>query len=351
MRLRSMTLDYSCIRKILVIKLRAIGDVLLSTAVLKNLRAAFPNAKIEFLTENPSREIIEGNPYLDSTIIFDNKNQSGLWLIYNVRQQKYDLVIDLFGNPRSAIVTLFSGARYRLGYRFKWRRYCYNIIVEPRGGEVHNLEFNLDALRALGITSIDSSIDFPLDADAEEFAEKFFQKEMLDERFVVALNPGGGWYTKRWLPSKYAQLADLLIRDYGVHILILWGPGEEVTARHIQSQMMSKAVLIPPSTLKQLGAILKRCSALVTNDSGPMHIAAAMGTPVLAIFGPTHPKLQGPVGNKHLIVRNENLACLGCNLTSCPIAHPCMEELSVPIVFETFKQLVEKNHLVEKAQV
>src|SRR5881296_2236111 len=131
------------IRSILVIKLRAIGDVLLSTVVLNNLRASFPDARIDFLTERPSREVIEGNPVVNSVLAFDGSNRRSLSLILDVRNRKYDLVIDLFGNPRSALVTFFSGASYRVGYRFNWRRYCYNIVVEPRGGEVHNTDFNL----------------------------------------------------------------------------------------------------------------------------------------------------------------------------------------------------------------
>ena len=128
-----MKIEKPAVRRILVIKLRAIGDVLLSTAVLRNLRLAFPDASIDFLTEVPSREVLEGNSDLSSLLIFDGKKQSGAGLILDVRSRQYDLVIDLFGNPRSALVTLFSGAKYRVGYRFGWRQYCYNIVVNPRG--------------------------------------------------------------------------------------------------------------------------------------------------------------------------------------------------------------------------
>lgn len=342
-----MKIDRSAINKILVIKLRAIGDVLLSTAVLPNLRRAFPDAHIDFLTERPSREVIEGNPYVNGIIIYDNKEQSSFGLLSEVRRKKYDMVIDLFGNPRSALITWFSGARYRVGYRFKWRQYCYNIIVEPRGGEVHNLQFNLDALRAIEVPIIESSIYFPLTDEGMKFAKEFFNEHNLSGEFVVALNPSGGWYTKRWRPHQYAKFADAVVRDYHAQVLILWGPGEHNLALEIQSTMTSKAVMLPSTTLQQLGAILQRCSVLVTNDSGPMHIAAAVGVPLLAIFGPTRPDFQGPVGEKHAVVRNEKLVCLGCNLTECPIGNPCMVELSVDEVTRTFAQLVEKHHLVQ----
>jgi heptosyltransferase-3 len=325
-------IDAAAIRRLLVIKLRAIGDVLLSTVVLDNLRAAFPHAAIDFLTESPSREVIEGNPAVNSVMVFHSRHQSGISLIREVRRREYDLVIDLFGNPRSAIVTRLSGARYRAGYRFSWRQSCYNIVADPRGGEVHNTEFNLDALRAMGLSVTNNGPVFPVGPDADAFAGEFFLRNSLGGALVVALNAGGGWYTKRWRTPSFAELGRRLAATYGAKILILWGPGERDDAEALVREIGGSSVLIPPASLKQLAAVAKRCSVVVTNDSGPMHIAAAMGTPVVAIFGPTNPRLQGPVGPGHRVVANEALDCLGCNLTKCPIGNICMTELSVDAV-------------------
>ncbi len=337
-----MKIDKSHIEKILVIKLRAIGDVLLSTIVVPNLRAAFPNAKIDFLTENPARDVVLGNSELDSVIVFNSKKQSGLSLIMDVRNRKYDLVFDLFGNPRSALVTQFSGARYRVGYRFGWRERCYNIVVEPRGGEVHNTEFNLDALRAVDIPIVKKEVRFPVSQEDDLFAERFFYDAKLNNSFVVAMNVAGGWYTKRWGITKFAQLANRIVEKHQAKIVLLWGPGERDEAERIKALMAYESVVIPPTNLPQLAAILKRCTALVTNDSGPMHIAASVGTPTVSIFGPTNPMLQGPFGNKAEIIRNETLTCLTCNYTKCPIGNPCMEELSVDSVMGAFERLVLK---------
>ena len=338
-----MKIDRSRVHKILVIKLRAIGDVLLSTAVLENLKSAFPQATIDFLTEKPSRDIIEGNAAVHSTLVFDGKVQSGVSLISRVQARRYDLVIDLFGNPRSALVTLFSGAPYRVGFRFSWRQYCYNIVVEPRGGEKHNIEFNLDALRAIDVPVSRPSIILPVGADAIQFAERFFLDRKLNDRFVIALNPGGGWYTKRWPLRRFAEFGDLVADKLGGQVLVIWGPGELPLAEEIRRSMRNPSILIPPCGLKELAALLQRCRVLVTNDSGPMHIAAAAGTPVVAIFGPTRPHLQGPFGNESEIVQNQKLFCLGCNLTTCPIGNPCMEDLSVEKVFGGFGDLMRKT--------
>lgn len=333
------------IRRILVIKLRAIGDVLLSTIVTKNLRLAFPDAQIDYLTEPPSAEVIQGNPFVNDTIVFNKNAMSGSGLIRLVRSKHYDLVIDLFGNPRTALVTRLSGAEYRVGYDFRGRAYAYNVVVTPRGGLVHNTQFNLDALEAIGVAIQDSNIYFQFADDDAAYVEAFLRTANLDNKFIVSLNSGGGWYTKRWGLDRFAELGDRIARTFNAAIVLTWGPGQLADAESIRSMMKQPAFVPPATTLKQLGALLKRSAFVVTNDSGPMHIAAALQVPVLGIYGPTNPILQGPYGSQHVVVRNEGLECLGCNLTKCPIGHPCMLELSVDTVFRGVEQLLKKNNL------
>ena len=146
--------------------------------------------------------------------------------------------------------------------------------------------------------------------------------------------------------DRFAQLADLLVDRFGATVVLPWGPGQLPEAEKIQALMKHKAFIPPATTLKQLGALLKRCTFVVSNDSGPMHIAAAVGTPVLGIYGPTSPALQGPFGSRHITVHKEGLDCLGCNYTKCPIGHPCMLELSVDAVMDGVQQLLNKNALV-----
>jgi len=336
-------IDRDIVRRLLVIKLRAIGDVLLSTIVTRNLREFFPESEIHFLTERASLDVLGGNPFIDAVVVYDRKTMTGVDLIRRIRKNGYDLVFDLFGNPRSALVAYLSGARYRVGFRFRARSYAYNIVVPPRGDVVHNTQFNLDALEAVGVPIVDRNIYFTPSADAERSAEEYFSRSDTTAPLVVGINTGGGWYTKRWGLDRYALLADRLVEEFGATILLTWGPGQLPEAREVAS-LMKHAALIPPATsLSELGAMLKRCSIVVSNDSGPMHIAAAVGTPVLGIYGPTSPDLQGPFGPRNLTVRNEGLDCLGCNLTSCPIDHPCMQDLSVERVFKRVELLLKNS--------
>jgi ADP-heptose:LPS heptosyltransferase len=338
-----MNVDPRFATRILIIKLRGIGDVLLSTAVTANLRRAFPDSRIDFLTEPPSVEVLNGNAFLDEIVVFDRRRMSGPGLIRMVRSRRYSMVIDLFGNPRTALVTRCSGARYRVGYRFRFRSYAYNILVTPRGAEVHNVQFNLDALDSIGVAIQNRNLYFPVASADEQFADRFFREAGLEGKTVAAMNASGGWYTKRWSIDRFSALADRLFERHGVSVVVIWGPGEEEQARKILEEMKHPGFLIPPTTLKQLGAVLNRCAIMVSNDSGPLHIAAAVGTPVLGIYGPTNPALQGPYGAGHMVVSNEKVPCLGCNLTECPIGHPCMVDLSVETVLEKAEAMLRKE--------
>jgi ADP-heptose:LPS heptosyltransferase len=328
--------------KILIIKLRAVGDVVLSTIVTKNLRLAYPGAEIHYLTEPASAEVLLHNRYVDRTLVYRKRTMSGWALIRMVRRERYDVVIDLFGNPRTALVTRLSGARIRAGFRFRGRAYAYTVVAEPRGDRVHNTQFNLDALIALGIEIQDRNIYFGYGPEDVSFINSFLTDST---RPLVCINQGGGWYTKRWGREKFAALADRVAEEFGARIILAWGPGEQKEVEELRGLMKQEAIIPPPTNLPQLGAMLARCALMITNDSGPMHIGAAVGVPVLGIYGPTNPALQGPYGDRHAVVRNESLDCLGCNYTQCPIGHPCMLELDVEDVMLALRQTVRANNL------
>jgi len=324
-----------------VIKLRAVGDVILSTPVLPNLRAAFPDARIDFLVERSCRDAVEGNEAVDRVIAFDKRGMNGARMLLELRRARYDMVIDLFGNPRSALMTFASGARYRVGYDFRGRSYAYNIVVKPRGAEVHNVEFNLDALRRIGVPVLPASPHFPLSAGDREFARREAERLGLTGRLAIGFNPGTNRPAERWPAERFGGLGRLLASRFGARICVFWGPGEKPLADEIAARIGEAAVVAPPTSLKLLGAMFERCSLVVSNDSGPMHIAAALGAPTVGIFGPVNPLLQGPYGEKARFVRKEGLSCLGCNYDkTCPIGNPCMTELEPETVAGVVEELI-----------
>ncbi|MFQ5629151.1 MAG: lipopolysaccharide heptosyltransferase II [bacterium] len=345
-------MQYPNVRNILIIKLRSIGDVILATPVIENLRKAYPHATIDFLTERPCYPIIKNHPDLNDVVVFNRTYIQNLsWhkslrknldFFKKLRGKKYDLVFDLFGNPRSALFALATGAKHRIGFAFRGRKYAYNKIVQPRGDKVHEVLFNLDALEKIGIPIKSTELFVEVDDVNAAYVESYWQEKGLDSRTVVGINASGGWYTKRWPLQSFAKLADWLIDKHQVEILLLWGPAERQDAETIAKMMQRKAVLAPQSDLNKLAAILSRVDLLVSNDSGPMHLAAAVGTPVVGVYGPTRPELQGPWGEIHTIVRNDGLDCLGCNGVICKIkSHDCMQNLEVKTVFAKVNQALE----------
>jgi ADP-heptose:LPS heptosyltransferase len=331
------------VRRILVVKLRAIGDVLLSTVVLPNLRAAFPDAALHFLTESPARDVVTGNPFLDEAIIFSPRRDSILRLFLKLHRARYDLVFDLFCNPRSAQMTFATGAPVRVGYPFRGRAWAYNVHATPRSDRVHNTEFNLDALAAVGVPIARREVHFPIPEADAAWADAWLRETRRGTGPLVAVNPSGTWETKRWGLPEFAALADRITEAFGAECVLLWGPGEEPDARAIAGAMRNPALVPPRTTLAQLGALLARCDYTVSNDAGPMHISAAVGTPTLGIFGPTNPHLQGPFHPGSAWVRLDSLSCIACNRTSCDIGIRCMRELPVERVFDTFTSLVSRT--------
>ncbi len=337
------------INRILVIKLRAIGDVVLATAVLPNLRRAFPRAEIHFMTEKPSLDAVRGNPFVDRVLSVPpdplakplrmSSWKAFIRCIRGLRNANYDMILDLFGNPKSAWLTWFSGAPVRAGFNFRGRKFAYNEKITPRGDRVHEVEFNLDAVRAVGVPVVYRRPFFSFSGKDEAVIDRWIEQNGLHRKFRIALHFWGSWEAKRWGLEHFAGLAERLVQKYHARVILLWGPGEKAQAERIQRLTGRQAILAPTMTLKQLGALLSKCRLVVANDSGPMHIAAAVGTPTVGIFGPTAWKLQGPYGKHSVAVYKKDLACLGCNRLKCN-RMTCMTALGVGEVMRAVEKVL-----------
>jgi len=341
-----MVIDSLKVKRILCIKLRGIGDVVLATVVLKNLKRQFPDAEIDFLTEPPSDLILETNPLINKIILYKKKEKfGGLKTIRSVFKNRYDLVIDLYSNPRTAFITFASFAKYRAGFPYKGRGYAYNLHGSTDRITYHSADLNLMLLGENGIPVICKEIIVAYTRPDKEFAENFLSSHNLSSENVVCISPSGGWPSKKCDPVKFAEIADAITAVYNVKTLIVWGPKDKHQAEEIQKLMKSDSVMAPPTKIRQMGALMSKCSFVVSNDSGPMHIAAASSVPVLALHGPTNPRLQGPYGKKHDWVRNENLDCICCNLLECPKKHECFLDLPVANVLNKVEILINKNKI------
>ena len=343
------------IDKILIIKLRAVGDVIMSTVVFDNLRNAFPKARIDFLTESESKDLLIGNPVLNQVHVYDRKHlltnsflirsKENRNIIKKIRNQKYQLVFDFFGNPRSAWLTWLSGAKYRVGYDYRIRRFAYNITVASRADRVHEVDWHLDALDILGIPIISKSLNVYIGTGSRNFAESFWHESGLDKQTVFAINFSGGWSSKQWPLERFAHLIDQLSLKYKCKFLILWGPGEKEQAEEIGHLATTPVNLIPETNLTQLAAILEKVDLMITTDSGPMHVAAAVAIPCVTLFGPTDPALQGPYGTNHEIIKNDSKECPGCKQKKDDAYHTCMKAITVKDVLACVDRAIIKNDI------
>ncbi|MGE5364894.1 MAG: glycosyltransferase family 9 protein [Bacteroidota bacterium] len=343
-----MFTDKNKIQKILIIKLKGIGDVILSTVVFDNLKAYFPSAKIDFLTENPSKIALENIPLLNEILIYGKTapGSGGFNIIRQVRRRRYDLVLDFYSNPRTAMITFLSGARYRAGFPYRGRAYAYNLPGPVERDKYHAAELHLEFLRHLGISTDSERLYFGLSEDDRTFADEFFRSKFSKEDIIAGISPSGGWPSKKCDPVKFAEIGDAIIERYSAKVLLLWGPGDQAEALEIRKLMKHKVTFAPLTDIRKMGALIQRCSFLVANDSGPMHISTAVGTPTLSLHGPTNPRLQGPFGKQHEWMRKEDLDCIGCNLLDCPRQHECFMQLDMDKVLEKIELLIRKNNIL-----
>jgi lipopolysaccharide heptosyltransferase II len=313
------------IKKILCIKPRGIGDIILSTIIIDSLINSFPSAKIDYLTEEFARPSLENNPMVNK-ILTMGKTEFPLKVALRVRKEKYDLLLDLWSNPRSAQITFFSGVRYRTGFAYRGRKYAYNILATSSRGETHSAEHNLEILKPIGVPVVSKKIHYYVSTKDKAFADSYFKKTFSGANPVVGIIPAGGWESKRCDKEKWVEIISEYKKIFNAEFLILWGPGDEEDAKYIK-QFLPFVVLAPSTDLNTMAALTGKCNLILANDSGPMHISAALGIPTIGIFGPTNPKAHGPYTERGGFVYKKDLHCIICNLLVCPYNHECMKEL------------------------
>jgi len=343
-----MKINKDNVKKILIIQPRGLGDIVLSTVISKNCRKDFPKATIDYVVQFPLNAALEKLPFINEIITYYRKSiKSGLGLILRVRKNNYNLVIDLFSNPRTALVTFLSGAKYRAGKPASGRNYAYNIEREAHDkNAVHQVQRNLDFLRQLDISHESQELFFGLGDEDIQYAEEFFNNNFNDGDFVAGISPSGRWPARKCDPVKLAEIGDAIVDRFGAKILLIWGPGEEEETKEISGLMKNKTYITSPTDIRQMGAFVAKCSMLVANNSGPMHIATAVKTPVISLEGPTNPRIQGPFGPANESIRLEELECIGCHRVECPKNHECFLDLPIKRIMDKIEILIKKNNLL-----
>ena len=342
-------------QRILIVKLSAIGDVVHTLPFLEALRARFPGARIDWLVEEEAADMVRGHPALDRVLISrrktwqrqvkDIRRAGGVLrrasrFVRDLRSTEYDLVVDLQGLLKSALLTALARSRRKVGPS-GGREGSRAVLTEtavPVDYNEHAVDRYLRVARALGCRTDGWAGRIPLDGKTEGFADAMFRDLGLESRPVVAMNPMARWRTKLWDPARFAVLADRLAGELQATVVLTGGKADRDVLDTIRKASAFDPInLAGMTSLKQLAAVYARCRALVSTDTGPMHIAAAVGCPVVALFGPTAPWRTGPYGNGHRVVRVP-MECSPCFRKSCD-HRACMDAITPDLVLDAVRDI------------
>ncbi len=305
--------------RIALIKLSSLGDVVHALPVAATLRARVPDARVTWIVESREAAVLRDHPAVDTLVPIDTRRwrrARGLTDLGNVvravagarrglRVAGFDVAVDLQGLIKSALITAATRAPLRIGFA---ARRCKeplgalftNRRVQPPAAARHVVDQYLSLLGPLGVTEPVREFRLPVEPVAEARAEDFLAARGLKPgRRLVILNPGSRRRDKRWPEERFRVLAERLTEDAAADVLVVWGPGEETAGRLIAPGGRTRAVLGPPTNLYDLLAFLRRASVLVAADTGPLHLAAALGTPCVGLYGPTSAVRNGPYGTGH----------------------------------------------------
>jgi 3-deoxy-D-manno-octulosonic-acid transferase/heptosyltransferase-1 len=338
---------------ILIVKLSAIGDVVHTLPLLEVLRTNFPQARIDWVVEEEAGQIIKGHPMLDHVLVSRRKAwqkniakprertaalHEVLRFIRELRSHKYDLVIDLHGLFKSGILTGLSKAKRKIG--FTGGREGSSLFLTERPYYVdydqHALDRYLRTIDYLGCTMYPWKGDIPVEPSDKDTIENFMLENNLQTKRLVAINPMARWKTKLWEPDRFTLLADIVQKELNLKVVFTGSQQDRVVIDEIVGGMKTIPLdLAGRTTLKALAYLYSKCELLITTDTGPMHMAAAMGCSVVALFGPTAPWRTGPYGKGHRVIREE-IECSPCFKKKCDHMS-CMKEITVDRVFNTVK--------------
>lgn len=346
-------------RKILIVKLSAVGDVVHTIPCLMALREAFPEAHIGWVVEELSANLLEYHPAIDSLHVIPKKrwrkhffrsfNSEIKPFIQDIRAKKYDTAIDFQGLTKSGLFAYLSGAKIRIGFGDKdgreLNKLFTNTKITPLENERHVIERNLSLLSALGISRPKINFSIPLTHEDRRYIGEWLTQYNVAHGFVI-LNPGAGWVTKRLPLQKFIELGERVSKELGREIVLTWGPGEEDVVSEIKMGIEKRggiARVAPRTTFRQICALIEQSDAFVGGDTGPTHIAAAFDVPVVSFFGASDAKRNEPFCKKKVVIQADNIECVPCWKTKCryPLIS-CLEKITVEDLFEGLKTVLKE---------
>ncbi|MGB8657214.1 MAG: glycosyltransferase family 9 protein [Candidatus Zixiibacteriota bacterium] len=338
--------------RFLVVRTDRIGDVVLSTPVLEVIKSGFPQAHVAVMVSRYAADVLKHNPYLDDVIIDDTEDRhkgiNGFFdLVKEVRKKGFDIGILLRPTLLSALLLFLSGIRYRIGTGFRLYQILLNrkVYVHRKVNLRHEAEYNLDLLGPLEIPKWKVLPKMYVTPEEENFAYQIFNEfEIAPGDVAVVVHPGSGNSSLNLPPRRFAEAADMLIEKFRARIIFTGSEQEKELIDLVKRSMHHESLdLAGRTTLRQLAAILKKADVVISNSTGPMHVASSLGTPTVAIFCPifaASPIRWGPYGEGHQIILPPVPVCFKCKPVSCP-HYNCMDKIKA-------EQIVSKVEAVLK---
>ncbi len=338
-------------KRILIFNVNWLGDVLFSSATIRNIRRNYPDGYIACVIPSRCYPILRDNPYLDEIIIFDEKDRhkgmlSKFDFIKLLRSKKFDTVFLLHRSFSRALICRLAGINQRIGYHTKKRSFLLTKkINQPKKDSLHRIDYYLNVIEKSGLRIEDRYLDFFFKAEEENHVDNFLSKNSVGNNdLLIVLNPGGNWIPKRWPLDYWALLADKLITELKAKVIISGSITDLPLANKIKENM-KEAPLIACGVfnIKHLGVLASRADVFITADSGPLHIANAVGAKkIIAIFGPTSKEITGPHPATNVIILQKDIGCLiPCYKVNCK-DNRCMKAVSPQEVFAEVNKIYKK---------
>ncbi len=342
-------------KRILVIKLSALGDVILSVPSIRAIRERYPTGWITIVVERKFRDILKCCPYIDDVVSLEGVGAMPRWMrLFRLGRwlanEYFDTAVDLQNNRSSHLLAYLSGAYERLGYDNGKFSFLLNRRVKEDRRVLAPVEHQLKSLRHMGITGMDPRLELWPDPEAQTRMEAFLNEHWLGpDHTLVGINPGSSekWPTKRWPLERIAWVMDELSKR-NIRVILLGTPREIKIGEELSRRTSAKPIQAMGKTdVNELVALIRRCDVLLTSDSAPMHIASAIGTPFVAIFGPTDPQRHVQATYLHKVLYKK-VSCSPCYLRVCPVGHICMKEISPPETLEAVLSLMEERAAIPR---
>ncbi len=339
-------------KRIVIFNVNWLGDVLFSTAVIRNMRDNYPDSYIACVIPKRCNPVLEGNPYLNEIIIFDEKDthkspKAIFEFIRFLRSRKFDMAFFLHRSFSRALIAYMAGISERVGYYTKKRGFLLTKkIMPPDRDKMHRIDYYLNVIKSFGLNVKDRFSDFFVSADDQLFVDNFLKDHHIRKNdFLVGINPGGNWYPKRWPSEYFSILADKLIRDFGFKVIITGSEADIALNQQIKSLMEEKPISAAGAfNLKQMGALFERLDLFITADTGPLHIANSVGAKkIIALFGPTDVSVTGPYPADNCVIIQKNVGCkIPCYKVDCQTRR-CMRAITPGDVLEQVKKIEWKK--------